>query len=79
VNCYYLAYFPDTINKKPVLPIVLCRCDMWALSARRKHKLHPLENNVRSEVVTVMNIVVKHWYLFTILNSATYRNTVNLI
>jgi hypothetical protein len=52
---------------------------MWALPAWRKHELQPFENNMISKVLTVMNTMVKHWYLSTILNSSTYINTVNLM
>jgi len=52
---------------------------MWARPAWREHELQLLENNVRSEVIIVPNMKVKYWYLSTILNSATYRYTVNLI
>lgn len=73
--------FPNhkiTVTSKTfILPVVLCRCDMWALPAWRKHELQPFENNVRSEVLTVM-IIKKQCYTqkYCKLNLKTYMGLI---
>jgi hypothetical protein len=64
------------VSKTLILPIALCSCKIWALPIGQKHKVQPFENNVRSEVLTVTNIMVKH---LNIPNSVMYEKTVNLI